>query len=398
VRSNGASATGFDVQLVRNPAGSQNSRSRLRIAQVAPLLEAIPPARYGGTEQVIATLTEELVARGHEVTLFASGESQTSARLVPVVPEPLWRSESPSTGLMAFAAISWGRVSREIENFDIVHSHLGPLGYLFGRARNRLGPPVVTTLHGPLDLPELQVLHREFAEAPVISISNAQRRPLPNANWVATVPNGIPLQHYTFNPQRGKYLAFLGRISPEKGLDTAIRVALRAGLPIRVAAREPLSFQNNAEERRDWDYYEQVVRPLFRKPGVEFIGQVGGEEKNAFLGEAAALLFPIRWSEPFGLVMPEALACGTPVLALRRGSVPEVIRDGQTGFIRDTEDQLVKAVEQIPAIDRACCRADAERRFSARAMADGYEAVYDHLQVARRLFMLAQRTDGRAAP
>lgn len=261
-----------------------------------------------------------------------------------------------------------------------------------------MGPPVVTTLHNRLDLPEVPALHREFSEAPVVSISDAQRRPLANANWVATVPNGIPLQHYTYNSRPGTYLAFLGRISPDKGVDTAIRIALRAGLPIRVAAREPLSFTGNAEERRDWDYYEHVVRPLFREPGVEFLGQVGGHEKDVLLGEAAALLFPIRWPEPFGLVMAEALACGTPVLALDCGSVREVIRDGHTGFVRNTEDQLMEAVEQISSIDRGCCRAEAERRFSARAMVDGYEAVYARLDLHTELFMSATPSNGRAVP
>ena len=360
----------------RTLSNGDSSRRRLRIAQVAPLLETVPPARYGGTEQVIATLTEQFVERGHEVTLFASGDSHTSARLVPVVDRALWRSELPLNGLLPFTAMTWGRVARELQDFDIVHSHVGPLGYLFARARTGLGPPVVTTLHGRLDLPELQKLHQEFAEAPLVSISDAQRGPLPNANWLATVHHGIPLERYTFNPRAGTYLAFLGRISPEKGVDTAIRVALRSGLPIRIAAREPLSFCGSAEERRDWDYYDEVVRPLLREPCVEFVGELGGQDKDAFLREAAALVFPIRWCEPFGLVMPEALACGTPVVAFGRGSVPEVIRDGNTGFIRNTEDELVAAVGHISEIDRACCRAEAERRFSARAMADAYEQVY----------------------
>ena len=285
-------------------------------------------------------------------------------------------SELPVTGLLPCAAITWGQVARAFEDFDIVHSHVGPLGYLFGRARNGLGPPVVTTLHGRLDLPELQRLHHEFVETPLVSISDAQRGPLPKANWVATVHHGIPLERYTFNQRPGTYLAFLGRISPDKGVDTAIRVALRSGLPIRIAARQPLSFFGSAEERRDWEYYDEVVRPMLGEPGVEFVGELGVEDKDIFLREAAALVFPIRWCEPFGLVMPEALACGTPVLAFGRGNVPETIRDGKTGFIRDTEDQLVEVVDHISEIDRACCRAETERRFSARSMADAYEQVY----------------------
>jgi glycosyltransferase involved in cell wall biosynthesis len=277
---------------------------------------------------------------------------------------------------MWFAAIAWGRLCREIGNFDVVHSHLGPLGHLFARARASAGPPVITTLHGRLDLPQLQALYGEFAEAPLVSISDAQRRALPDANWVATVHHGIPLQKYTFNPRPGSYLAFLGRISPDKGVDTAIRIALRSGLPIRIAAREPLPFRCDPEVRRDWEYYEQVVQPLLREPGVEFVGQVGGRTKDLFLRDAAALLFPIRWPEPFGLVMPEALACGTPVLALRCGSVPEVVRDGVTGFIRDTETELVEAVGRLGELRREHCRAEAEARFSPAVMADAYERVY----------------------
>src|SRR5918911_1519172 len=253
-----ALSSGVEPTCARN--GSRPSR--LRIAQVAPLVETVPPARYGGTEQVIATLTQELVRRGHQVTLFASGDSRTSARLVPIVEHALWRSERPCPGLTPFAAITWGRLCREIDAFDVVHSHLGPLGHLFARARGGAAPPVVTTLHGRLDLPELQALYREFAEAPLVSISNAQRRALPHANWVATVHHGVPLRRYTFNPRPGGYLAFLGRVSPEKGVDTAIRIARRSGLPIRIAAREPLPFRGDPEVRRGWGYYRSWVRPL----------------------------------------------------------------------------------------------------------------------------------------
>ena len=342
-------------------------------------METIPPARYGGTEQVIATLTEELVRRSHEVTLFASGDSQTSARLVPIVETALWRSESVHADFSLFPTLTWGRLCREIDAFDVVHSHIGPLGLLVARARGGASPPVVTTLHGRLDLPGSRPLYREFADAPLVSISDAQRRPVSQANWVATVHHGIPLQDYSFTPRSENYLAFLGRISPDKGLDTAIRVARRAGMPIRIAARKPLPFRNDSEVRRDWDYYEQVVQPLLREPGVEYVGEVGGRDKAVFLGNAAALLFPIRWPEPFGLVMAEALACGTPVLALRRGSVPEVVEEGVTGLIRDTEQELVEAVNLIGELDRGRCRSEAERRFSPAAMADAYERVYARL-------------------
>ncbi len=349
---------------------------RMRIAQVAPPFESVPPARYGGTERVVSTLTEELVRRGHDVTLFASGDSRTSARLVPVVEQALWHARVPYRDYAPFWAIVIGKLWREIDRFDVVHSHLDFFGFPIARGAPC---PVLTTLHGRLDLPELVPLYEEFRDVPVVSISNAQRKPIPYANWLATVYHGIQLDEYTFNPERGSYLAFLGRISPDKGVDTAIRVAQRAGMPLRIAARPPLPNRNDPEARRDWDYYENEVQPLLQGPRVELIGQVGGREKDEFLRNAAALLVPIRWPKPFGLVMPEALACGTPVLALRNGSVPEVIKHGVTGFICDTEDELVQAVRWIPEIDRARCRQEAERRFSPQAMADRYEALYERL-------------------
>jgi glycosyltransferase involved in cell wall biosynthesis/uncharacterized protein YjbJ (UPF0337 family) len=353
----------------------------MRIAQVAPPFESVPPARYGGTERVIATLTTELVRRGHQVTLFASGDSCTTAHLVRVVDRALWHHDPPYRDLASFWALVLGHLARRLDQFDVIHSHLD----YWGLPLARLAPcPVVTTLHGRLDLPELQPLYREFADVPLVSISAAQREPIPFAHWVATVHHGIELDQYTLNAAPGRYLAFLGRISPEKGLDTAIRVARRAGLPLRIAARPPLPFRHDPEARRDWDYFEQVVQPLLAGPGVELIGQVGGRDKDAFLGGAAALLFPIRWPEPFGLVMPEALACGTPVIALRAGSVPEVLEQGVTGFICDTEDEMVAAVGRLDELDRVTCRAAVERRFSPGAMADRYERVYTHLLSERR--------------
>jgi glycosyltransferase involved in cell wall biosynthesis len=241
----------------------------------------------------------------------------------------------------------------------------------------------VTTLHGRLDLPELVPLYREFSDAPLVSISDAQRRPIPWANWAATVHHGIDLDEFTFNPAPGRYLAFLGRISPEKGLDAAIRIARAAGMPLKIAARMPLPYTADPNVRADWEYFERTVEPLLKGSEVEMVGEVGGAEKDAFLGHAAALLFPIDWPEPFGLVMPEALACGTPVLALRRGSVPEVLGDGETAFIRDGEDELVAAARRIGELDRARCRAEAERRFSPAAMAEKYERVYANLIAAR---------------
>jgi glycosyltransferase involved in cell wall biosynthesis len=243
---------------------------------------------------------------------------------------------------------------------------------------------VVTTLHGRLDLPELQPLYRMFSDVPLVSISDAQRAPVAFANWVATVYHGIELDQFTFNPRPRGYLAFLGRISPEKGLDTAIRVAQRSGVPLKIAARKPLQFARDPNVRRDWRYFNEVIQPLLGTDGIEFIGEVGGREKDAFLGGAAALLFPITWPEPFGLVMVEALACGTPVLALSQGSVPEVIRNEVTGYICNSEDELVAAVSRIKAIDRVGCRAEAELRFSPGTMAEQYERVYCRL-LARSL-------------
>lgn len=345
----------------------------MRIAQVAPPLESVPPARYGGTERVVATLTEELVRRGHQVTLFAAGDSRTAARLVPVVERALWHHAPPYEDFAPFWALVLGILIEELRQFDIVHSHLDYFGFPLAR----LAPcPVITTLHGRLDLPELAPLYRHFTDIPLVSISDAQRKPVPYANWVGTVHHGLDLDAYTFNPRPGGYLAFLGRIAPEKGLDTAIRVARRAGLPLKVAARPPLPHRRDPNVRRDWDYYEAVIRPLLHGGGVELIGEVGGPEKDRFLRDAAALVFPVRWPEPFGLVMPEALACGTPVLALRQGSVPEVLEHGVTGLVCDTEDELVDAVGHLGKLDRARCRAEAERRFSAAAMADQYERIY----------------------
>jgi glycosyltransferase involved in cell wall biosynthesis len=345
----------------------------LRIAQLAPPFESVPPLGYGGTERVVSTLTEELVRRGHDVTLFASGDSRTSARLVPIVDRALWHHDPPCNDFATHQAAIFSTILDEVDDFDIVHSHLDYLGFPLALAPQ---PLMLSTLHGRLDVPSLWPTYRAFADLPLVSISNAQRRPLESANWRATVYHGIELDQFTFSPGPGGYLAFLGRISPDKGLDVAIRVARRAGWPLRVAARLPLPFDDNPEVQRDREYYEQVIKPLLREPGVELIGEVGGAQKDEFLRNAAALLFPIRWPEPFGLVMVEALACGTPVLALREGSVPEVLEDGVTGFVCHFEDELVRAVERIPELDRRRCRAEAERRFSPAAMANAYESVY----------------------
>jgi glycosyltransferase involved in cell wall biosynthesis len=348
----------------------------MRIAQVAPPFESVPPARYGGTERVVSTLTEELVRLGHQVTLFASGDSQTSARLVPVVDGALWHADPPYQDLVAFSVATLGKLAREVGRFDIVHNHLDYLAYPLAR----LAPcPVITTLHGRLDLPELSHVYREFDDVPVVSISDAQREHAAWANWVDTIYHGIPLEEFTFNPRPGRYLAWLGRISPEKGLDTAIRVARRAGLPLRIGARKPLRLKGDPNVEADWRHYHTEVKPLLERGHAKMVGEVAGLQKDRFLRNAAALLFPIHWPEPFGLVMAEALACGTPVIALREGSVPEVIEDGVTGFICSSEDEMAAAVGRLGELDRACCRAQAELRFSPLAMARAYERVYERL-------------------
>jgi glycosyltransferase involved in cell wall biosynthesis len=347
----------------------------MRIAQLAPPLETVPPARYGGTERVIHTLTEELVRRGHDVTLFASGDSQTSARLVATCEQALWHRDPPLRDFMPTWAAGLGKVLREIDDFDVVHSHLDTFGFPLAR---QASVPVVTTLHGRLDLPEVQEAFNEFSDVPLVSISQAQRRPVEWANFVATVHHGIELDASRFSERPGDYLAFLGRVSPEKGLDAAIRVARRVGMRLKVAARMPLPEMHDSSSGVDLEYWDRVISPLLGSD-VELVGEVGGDAKTAFLRNASALLFPIRWPEPFGLVMIEALACGTPVLALAQGSVPEVISDGVTGFVVDSEDALVHAVARLASIDRWACREAAERRFSTRAMVDAYERVFCRL-------------------
>ena len=365
----------------------------MRIAQVAPPVETVPPTRYGGTERVVSTLTEELVRRGHEVTLFASGDSHTTARLVPTVERALWHRNPACQDLAPFWAVTLGAVWNQINQFDVIHSHLDYFGFPMARACR---PTVVTTLHGRLDLPQLEPIYRAFGDVPLVSISQSQRKPAAHANWVGNVYHGIDVDQFTCSARPGSYLAFLGRISPEKGLDVAIRVARRAGYSIKIAAREPLRERDDSNARRDADYYEHVIQPLLGGPGVEMIGQVGGKDKDTLLREAAALLFPIQWPEPFGLVMIEALACGTPVVAFRNGSVPEVIEDGLTGWIVDTEDDMVAALDRLGELDRTRCRAEAEKHFSSQVMAVAYEAVY--LRLVRQRQEQAGRQRSLSAP
>jgi glycosyltransferase involved in cell wall biosynthesis len=340
----------------------------LRIAQVAPLFESVPPKGYGGTERVVSYLTEELVALGHDVTLFASGDSVTRARLVAACDRALRLDDRCRDPVAAHVSLL-GQVVEAAPRFDLLHFHID---YLHFPLTQRQPWPRVTTLHGRLDLPELPRLYRQFPGQPVVSISDAQRRPLPLADWVGTVHHGLPPGLHTFRDRPGEYLAFLGRISPEKGLDRAVEIARRAGMRLKVAAKV---------DRVDRDYYAQVIRPLLRAAGrdVEFIGEVGGRDKDEFLGGAFALLFPIDWPEPFGLVMIEALACGTPVIAFRCGSVPEVLQDGVTGFVVDGVDEAVRAVGRVSELRRAECRRAFEERFTASRMTREYLKVYQRV-------------------
>jgi glycosyltransferase involved in cell wall biosynthesis len=340
----------------------------MRIAQVAPLYESVPPKLYGGTERVVSFLTEEMVRQGHEVTLFASGDSQTSARLVSTCPRALWHDASCKETLPHHLR-QMEVVFQDVSRFDVIHFHGDYVHFPFLR---RHPWPNVTTLHGALAGRDILSFIEEYAEMPLVSISNNQRRPLPWANWQATVYHGLPRDVHTFRPHAGDYLAFLGRISPEKGLERAVAIARQAGMKLKVAAKI------YPDER---DYFESTIEPLLResRAWVEFIGEVGGADKDAFLGNAYALLFPIDWPEPFGLVMIEAMACGTPVIAWPNGSVPEVIDDGVTGFIVDNLNDAVRAVAGVGSLSRLACRNMFEVRFDARRM------VRDYLDLYRRL-------------
>lgn len=337
----------------------------MRIAQVAPLYESVPPRLYGGTERVVAHLSDALLAAGHDVTLFAAADTDTHAALVPVRDQAIRLDPAPLKSDVAAHLSMLEEVRRRCDEFDVVHFHLDLLHYPFfaDRAEHTL-----TTLHGRLDLKDLADAYRRWPQFPLVSISNHQRAPLPDANWLGTVHHGLPDALYPFvEHPRGDYLAFLGRISPEKRLDRAIRIARRAGLPLRIAAKV---------DAADKEYFQQEIRPLLGAPGVEFVGEICDAEKAGFLGEARALLFPIDWPEPFGLVMIEAMACGTPVIGWRCGSVPEVLEHGITGSIVASEDEAVVEVGQVAALDRRVIRATFERRFSADVMAQGYVELY----------------------
>ncbi|MFI4964024.1 MAG: glycosyltransferase family 4 protein [Caulobacterales bacterium] len=343
----------------------------MKIAQVAPLYEAVPPRLYGGTERVVAHLTDALVGLGHEVTLFASAEAQTLARLAPVRDQAIRLDPAPLKSDLAAHLSQLAEVRRRATEFDVVHFHTDILQFpIF----EDLAARTVTTLHGRLDLKDLPEVYSRWRQFPLVSISDSQRRPLPHANWAATVHHGVQEKLFRFSPHPKGYLAFLGRISPEKRPDRAIAIAKRLGRPLKIAAKV---------DRVDQAYFEDVVAPLLADPLIEYVGEIGDQEKSDFLGGAEALLFPIDWPEPFGLVMIEAMACGTPVVAYARGSVPEIVEHGVTGYIVEDEDQAVAATGRISQLDRWTVRRRFEARFSATAMARRYLDLYGRLAVAR---------------
>jgi glycosyltransferase involved in cell wall biosynthesis len=339
----------------------------MRIAQVAPLFVPVPPAEYGGTERIIYTLTQELVKRGHEVTLFASAGSRTSAELHSTSPAPLWESGGDA---LAWHAVQIEQLAKRSDDFDVIHSHLEVLPWLGG---DRYKAPLVTTLHGRLDQPEQRKLFSEFRDWPLVSISNAQRKPLEDLNlrWAATVYHGLDLGRiYEPGDGKGGYLAFVSRLSPEKAPALAIKVALEAGMRIVVGGPVP---------EQDKNYFESEVKPLLKDPNVEFVGELDDAGKNEVIGKAAGFLVPIQWDEPFGLAFIEALATGTPIISCRRGSLPELIEDGRHGFLGDSEEDLVKACKRLASLDRDECRRWVLERFSPEQMTVNYELVYKRL-------------------
>jgi glycosyltransferase involved in cell wall biosynthesis len=344
----------------------------LRIAQVAPLFERVPPTLYGGTERIVSFLTEELVRQGHDVTLFASGDSETTATLVAPVARSL-RLDGAVLDTLAPHFRLLEQVFDRLDDFDIVHFHIDYLHFPLAKRHEFVR---VTTLHGRLDIPELTPLYHVYHDEPVVSISDNQRRPLPHANWQGTVHHGLPptLLSFTPKPRADGYLAFLGRISPEKRLDRAVEIARRAGMPLKIAAKI---------DRADRDYFTRDIKPLLDQPHVEFVGEITEADKQAFLGQARALLFPIDWEEPFGLVMIEAMACGTPVVAFRRGSVPEIVEHGVTGFVVDSIEEATEAVRLADTLSRTECRARFDRRYTAARMALDYLTIYRRLLKGR---------------
>jgi len=338
----------------------------MRIAQVSPLIESVPPKHYGGTERIVSYLTEELVRLGHEVTLFASGDSVTNARLIAPCQRSLRKNEKCKDPV-AREVLLVDHVLEHAGEFDVIHFHTGYLHFPVCRC---LSVPHLTTLHGRLDLPDLVPVFDRFRNEPLISISNAQRQPLAWANWQTTIYHGLRTDLFSFRRGSDDYLAFLGRISPEKGADRAIEIAKRVGIPLKIAAKV---------DRADRRYFKRVVEPLLNESYVEWVGEISDHQKNDFLGNAYALLFPIDWPEPFGLVMIEAMACGTPVIAYDRGSVPEVMDDGVTGFIVRELDEAAEAVRRVRNLSRARCREVFDKRFTATRMANDYIHMYQRM-------------------
>jgi glycosyltransferase involved in cell wall biosynthesis len=343
----------------------------MRIAQIAPLTESVPPRLYGGTERIVSFLTEELVAMGHDVTLFASGDSETTAELAAMWPCAL-RFDRTVRDVIAPHHLMLEQVSRRAGEFDILHCHLDYWPFsLF----SRLDTPFITTLHGRLDLAELAPIYDCFQDAPLVSISNAQRAPLPRANFVDTILHGLPTDLLMPMDLSRGYLAFLGRICPEKRPDRAIRIARKAGLPLKIAAKV---------DRADQEYFDTVIRPMIDGPDIEMIGEIADSQKSAFLSGALALLMPIDWPEPFGLVMIEAMACGTPVVAWNNGSVPEIVEDGLTGFVVRDEAEAVEAVGRLDQLSAELIRWRFEERFTARRMAEQYVTLYRRMALRSR--------------
>ena len=338
----------------------------MKIAQVSPLYESVPPRLYGGTERIVSYLTEELVQQGHEVTLFASGDSKTSATLVPGSKNSL-RLDTTCYDPIPHHLVMLEQVFSMARQFDILHFHTE---YFHYAASRRCGQAHVTTLHGRLDIPDLIPLYQEYSDIPVISISDAQRAPLPWLNWQGTVYHGLPLDILPFTSRSGDYLAFLGRVSPEKGLESAIAIARKSGMNLKIAAKV---------DKNDCDYYDSKIKPLIDGRVVEYVGEINEEEKSAFLGNAAALIFPIDWEEPFGLVMIESMACGTPVIAYPRGSVTEIVKVGASGFVVRNVDEAVHAVKAVSSLSRQRCRNYFEERFAVTRMAEDYVAIYEQM-------------------
>ena len=344
----------------------------MRIAIVAPLIEPVPPLLYGGTERVVSVLTDELVRRGHNVSLFASGDSRTTAQLVPCHPRGL-RLDPEVRDYVAYTMIEVGRVFEQARDFDIIHNHVDYFAFPFARLRPT---PMVTTTHGRLDLTEIRRVFGAFPEQRLISISHDQQTWLPDANWVGMVHNAIDLSNFHFRPEPGNYLVFLGRMSPEKRPDRAIEIARDLGIPLVMAAKV---------DRVDKAYFEHAIKPLIDSSSlIEFIGEVDERQKDELLGGAYAYLFPIDWPEPFGLTMVEAMATGTPVVAYRAGSAPEVVVDRVTGFVCRTFHEMLEAVERVRNLDRAACRAHVERHFTPEVMAAGYERVFERVLAGER--------------